>query len=160
MQYPALFGQFLPEIFVMCKNLVPIMLTGSGSVLMAGLTHNIRQHRGPLIGWWGPGDYTIFRGLINVWSRLHTDYSTRQDIISQVLIIMNEQHQSLSKYARQEIYYLYCIDGVSCCWIKLKCFLALKICFSVIWDKVILMNGGQGKHAPWFNLKVRILIWH
>ena len=141
-QYPALFGHFPPDIFVLCKSLVLIiMLTGSGSVLMAGLCITLGSTRGlwlvtpapawPLIGWWGCSDGAIFRGLINVWSRLHTDYSTRQEIISQVLIIMNEPHQSLSKYAKQERYYLYCsairsINGwVTGCWIESRCSLPL-----------------------------------
>ena len=138
-QYPALFGHFQPE-FLSCVKLwcVPIMLTGSGSVLMAGLCITLGSIGGlwlvtrllswPLIGWWGhnipgpdkcaiPPAYRLFNTSGNYFSSFNNNEWA--------------PHQSLSKYAKTERYHLYCSmirsirDRVTGCWIESRCSLPL-----------------------------------
>ena len=139
-QYPALFGHFPLDIFVPC---VVIMLTGSGSVLMVGLCITLGSTRGlwlvtmsqywPLIGWWGCGD-----GLGNipgpdkcVIPPAYRLFNTSGNYFSSFNNNERAEHQSLSKYAKQERYYLYCsairsINGwVTGCWIESRCSLPL-----------------------------------
>ena len=138
-QYPALFGHFPLDIL----SRVLIMLTGSGSVLMDGLCITLGSTRGlwlvtmshywPLIGWWGCSD-----GLGNipgpdkcVIPPAYRLFNTSGNYFSSFNNNERAEHQSLSKYAKQERYYLYCsairsINGwVTGCWIESRCSLPL-----------------------------------